>query len=172
MIKSLLYLFVGMLSINVLHAQIIQYASPIDTAKKNAADTVKKPVVVPSTLTFSLDMRTRFEARHGYKSVPTADTNAAFLINQRTRFNVDYKSKNLDVFLSLQDARVYGDQQDPEKGNLRHRVQQCPYCQQFTPFILFEGYVEPKFGDSKFSAAHRPAREVIYDNQRFVCRGK
>ena len=161
MIKSLLYLFIGMLSINVLHAQIIQYASPIDTAKKNAADTVKKPVVVPSTLTFSLDMRTRFEARHGYKSVPTADTNAAFLINQRTRFNVDYKSKNLDVFLSLQDARVWG-QQDPREGQTGTSTTVTPATT--APLYLFEAYAEPKFGD-KFSIRIGWQR-VIYDNQR------
>src|SRR6478735_11504320 len=113
--KKLFYFIVMLLLLNRAGAQIVQYPSPIDTAKKNATDSVKKPVVVPSTLTFGLDMRTRFEVRHGYKSIPTADTAAAFQINQRTRFNVDYKSKNLDVFLSLQDARVWG-QQDPREG--------------------------------------------------------
>ena len=113
--KKLFYLIIALLGFVSVNAQIVQYASPIDTAKKNAADTVKKPVVVPSTLTFGLDMRTRFEVRHGYKSIPTNDTTAAFLVNQRTRINIDYKSKNLDVFLSLQDARVWG-QQDPREG--------------------------------------------------------
>src|SRR6516225_903480 len=110
--KKLAYLIIAILGFTTTNAQIIQYASPIDTAKKNAADTVKKPAVVPSTLTFGLDMRTRFEWRAGYKSIPTEDTGSAYFLNQRTRFNIDYRSKNLDVFLSLQDARVWG-QQDP-----------------------------------------------------------
>jgi len=97
--KDLLFLIMVMLVINAVSGQIVQYASPIDTAKKNAADTVKKPVVVPSTLTFGLDMRTRFEVRHGYRSLPLQDTGAAFPFTQRTRFNVDFKSTLL--FTSL-----------------------------------------------------------------------
>src|SRR6516162_2521500 len=117
-------LFLGVLNVGSLKAQIIQYSSPIDTAKKNAADTItKKPV--PSTLTFGLDLRFRSELRHGYKSIPTADTTAAFQINQRTRFNVDYQSKNLNVFLSLQDARVWG-QQDPREGQTGMSTQVTP----------------------------------------------
>ena len=135
--------------------------SPIDTAKKNAADTVKKPAPVPSTLTFGLDMRTRFETRHGYKSIPTADTSAAFAISQRTRFNVDYKSKNLDVFLSLQDARVWG-QQDPREGETGVSTTTTPTTT--FPLYLFEAYAEPKFGD-KFSVRIGRQR-VMYDNQR------
>ncbi len=159
--KNALYLLVAVLSFNSLRAQIIQYPSPIDTAKKNAVDTVKKPVVIPSTLTFSLDMRTRAELRHGYKSIPTEDTTAAFYVSQRTRFNVDFKSKNLDVFLSLQDARVWG-QQDPREGQSGVSTQATPATT--FPVYLFEGYAEPKFGD-KFSIRIGRQR-VIYDNQR------
>ncbi len=158
--KKLFYLIIALLGFVSVNAQIVQYASPIDTAKKNAADTVKKPVVVPSTLTFGLDMRTRFEVRHGYKSIPTNDTTAAFLVNQRTRINIDYKSKNLDVFLSLQDARVWG-QQDPREGQTG--TGSATPATTF-PIYLFEGYVEPKFGD-KFSIRIGRQR-VLYDNQR------
>jgi hypothetical protein len=153
-------LFLGVLNVGSLKAQIIQYSSPIDTAKKNAADTVtKKPV--PSTLTFGLDLRFRSELRHGYKSIPTADTTAAFQINQRTRFNVDYQSKNLNVFLSLQDARVWG-QQDPREGQTGISTQVTPTTT--FPLYFFEAYAEPKFGD-KFSVRIGRQR-VMYDNQR------
>ena len=114
--KKLLTLLVIMLGITAVNAQVSPGASPLDTAKKTVADTVvKKPAAPQSTLTFGLDMRTRFEVRHGYRALPVKDTGAAFDISQRTRFNVDFKSKNLDVFLSLQDARVWG-QQDPREG--------------------------------------------------------
>lgn len=158
--KKLFYLIVALLSFTAVNAQIIQYASPIDTAKKNASDTIKKPVIVPSTLTFSLDMRTRFEDRHGYKALPTSDTSSAYDISQRTRFNVDYKSKNLDVFLSLQDARVWG-QQDPREGQsgIGPATPSTTYA-----LYMYEVYAEPKFGD-KFSV--RIGRQkVMYDNQR------
>ena len=90
--KQIFVLVISVAGFYAADAQIIQYASPVDSAKKNAADTLKKTLVIPSTLTFGLDMRTRFEWRHGYKSVPTSDTYSAFFINKRTRFNVDYKS--------------------------------------------------------------------------------
>ncbi|HEX5155485.1 MAG TPA: alginate export family protein [Parafilimonas sp.] len=159
--KKLWFLVMVMLVVNAVRAQIVQYPSPIDTAKKNAADTVKKPVVVPSTLTFALDMRTRFEMRHGYRGIPLADTPAAYAFTQRTRFNVDYKSKNLDVFLSLQDARVWG-QQDPREGQTGVSTQNTPSSTFAT--YLFEVYAEPKFGD-KFSIRIGRQR-VMYDNQR------
>src|ERR1043166_2931366 len=92
-----------------------QSPSPLDPPKSPAADTQKKPAAPQNTLTFGLDMRVRTEWRHGYKSIPPPDTTGAYQINQRTRFNVDYKSKGLDVFLSLQDAKVWG-QQDPREG--------------------------------------------------------
>lgn len=144
-----------------MQAQIVQYPSPIDTVKKNAADTAKKKVV-PSTLVFALDMRTRFEWRNGYRSLlPTGDTTSAYAFTQRTRFNVDYKSKNLDVFLSLQDARVWG-QQDPREGQTGTTTQATPTTTFAT--YLFEAYAEPKFGE-KFSLRIGRQR-VMYDNQR------
>ncbi|MEO8712940.1 MAG: alginate export family protein, partial [Parafilimonas sp.] len=158
--EKIFVLIISMLGFCVANAQIIQYASPVDTAKKNAADTIKNLVVVPGTLTFGLDMRTRFEWRHGYKSLPTSDTSSAFFINQRTRFNVDYKSKSLDVFLSFQDARVWG-QQDPREG--QSGIGTASASTTFADY-LFEAYAEPKFND-KFSIRIGRQR-IMYDNQR------
>ena len=135
--------------------------NPVDTTKKPAVDTVKKPAAPQNTLTFGLDMRTRFEVRHGYRTIPIQDTTAAFLISQRTRFNVDFKSKNLDVFLSLQDARVWGEQ-DPREGQSGTSTTAAPTST--FPIYLFEGYAEPHFGN-KFSVRIGRQR-VIYDNQR------
>ncbi|MGN6354021.1 MAG: alginate export family protein [Parafilimonas sp.] len=157
---SLLYLLILMPGINALRAQIIQYPSPIDTAIKNAADTTMKGKAIPSTLTFALDMRTRSEMRHGYKSLPTADTGAAFNISQRTRFNIDFKSKKIDVFLSLQDARVWG-QQDPRAGQSGTGTASSSTTYSV---YLFEAYAEPRFTDN-FSVRIGRQR-VMYDNQR------
>jgi hypothetical protein len=158
---SLLFLLLAVLNAGSLKAQIIQYASPIDTAKKNAVDTSVRKKVVPSTLTFGLDLRFRSELRHGYKSLPTQDTAAAFQINQRTRFNVDYQSKNLNVFLSLQDARVWG-QQDPREGQTGTSTTVTPATT--FPLYFFEAYAEPKFGDKLSLRIGR--QRVMYDNQR------
>ncbi len=86
---------------------------------------------------------------------------AAFEINQRTRLNLDYRSNNLDVFLSLQDARVWG-QQDPREGQTGTSTQVTPTTT--FPLYFFEAYAEPHFGN-KFSIRIGRQR-VIYDNQR------
>lgn len=147
-------------AVTSLHAQGLTVPSPLDTVNKSAGDTTKKPAF-KNTLTLSMDMRTRVEARHGYKSIPTADTLAAFEINQRTRLNINYKTKNLDVFLSLQDARVWG-QQDPREGQTGTGTQNVPATT--FPLYFFEAYAEPHFGD-KFSIRIGRQR-VMYDNQR------
>ncbi len=158
--RSLLF-YVSLTAATILHAQTTTVPSPLDTVIKPAVDTVVKKPDQKNTLTFALDMRTRFEARHGYKSIPTPDTAAAFEINQRTRFNVDYKSKNLDVFLSLQDARVWG-QQDPREGQTGTSTT-VTQTSAF-PLYFFEAYAEPHFGD-KFSIRIGRQR-IMYDNQR------
>lgn len=151
----------ALMNVVFIQAQTATTPSPLDTVKKQATDTVVKKPTPQNTLTFGLDMRTRFEARHGYKSIPTSDTAAAFEINQRTRFNVDYKSQKLDVFLSLQDARVWG-QQDPREGQTGTST---TVTQTSTfPLYFFEAYAEPHFGDKWSLRIGR--QRVIYDNQR------
>lgn len=160
-LKKLLYLCIATAAFNAATAQTTTTPSPLDTVKKPVDTAVVKKPAPQSTLTFGLDMRTRFEARHGYKSIPTSDTAAAFEINQRTRFNVDYKSKGLDVFLSLQDARVWG-QQDPREGQTGTST---TVTQTTTfPLYFFEAYAEPHFNDKWSLRIGR--QRIIYDNQR------
>ena len=61
-------------------------------------------------LTISGEIRPRSEYRHGYSTLADIDQDAAFFTDQKTRLNVDFKSKDVQVFLSLQDIRVWGDQ--------------------------------------------------------------
>ncbi|MBV9963961.1 MAG: alginate export family protein [Parafilimonas sp.] len=151
-----------MLNIGLLKAQTTTTPSPLDTVKKPVADTaVKKPATPQNTLTFGLDMRARSEWRHGYKSIPTPDTTGAFQINQRTRFNVDYRSKVVDVFLSLQDARVWG-QQDPREGQTGTATTATPSTT--FPIYFFEAYAEPHFNDKLSLRIGR--QRISYDNQR------
>ena len=106
-------------------------------------------------------MRVRTEWRHGYKSIPTPDTTGAYEINQRTRFNVDYKSKVVDVFLSLQDARVWG-QQDPREGQTGTAT--TSNASTVFPLYFFEAYAEPHFNDKLSLRVGR--QRISYDNQR------
>ena len=159
LIVFFLFIFIGIGSIN---AQTTNASSSSDTIKPPTADTaVKKSEELKNTLTIGLDMRVRTEWRHGYKSLPTPDTTGAFLINQRTRLNVDYKSKGLDVFLSLQDARVWG-QQDPREGQTGTATTNNPSTT--FPLYLFEAYAEPHFNDKLSLRIGR--QRISYDNQR------
>lgn len=112
-----------------------------------------------TTFTVGLDMRTRSEVRHGYKSIPTVDTPAAVSVNQRTRLNIDFKSRKFDFWASVQDTRVWG-QQDPKEG----QGTSTPTTATTYPLYMFEVYAEPHITD-KFSI--RIGRQRIeYDNQR------
>lgn len=156
------FLFFTVMNVGLVKAQTTTTPSPLDTVKKTAADTiVKKPAEPQNTLTFGLDMRVRTEWRHGYKSIPTPDTTGAYEINQRTRFNVDYKSKVVDVFLSLQDARVWG-QQDPREGQTGTAT--TNNASTVFPLYFFEAYAEPHFNDKLSLRVGR--QRISYDNQR------
>lgn len=128
-------------------------------AKIDSLKTATAPVKKENALTISVDMRTRTEFRHGYRTIPTQDTQAAFFTNQRTRLNLDYKGKRFDFYASLQDTRQWG-QQDPREG------QTTPTPTEATtyPLYLFEVYAEPHFND-KFSVRIGRQR-IVYDNQR------
>lgn len=123
-------------------------------------DSLKAPAPPkPNQLTISIDMRTRTEIRHGYRTLPTEDTAIAAFTNQRTRLNFDFKSKKLDLFASLQDTRQWG-QQDGRAG----QTVAVPTEATTYPLYMFEIYAEPHFSD-KFSARIGRQR-LIYDNQR------
>ncbi|WP_452231984.1 alginate export family protein [Lacinutrix sp. MEBiC02595] len=54
-------------------------------------------------------LRPRFEYRHGYKTLTADDAEAATFISQRTRLNFGYKSEKLQMYLALQNVRIWGD---------------------------------------------------------------
>jgi hypothetical protein len=115
-----------------------------------------------NSLNISVDMRTRAEFRHGYKGIPLKDTTPAFFVNQRTRLNFDFKTKRLDFYASIQDARVWG-QQDPREGQGTTSGTSTSPGTTF-PIYLFEAYVEPHFNDRWSVRIGR--QRIVYDNQR------
>ncbi len=60
--------------------------------------------------TLSGEVRPRFEYNHGTKGlIPNDKTDPATFTTQRTRLNASYKVDYLDLYVSLQDCRVWGD---------------------------------------------------------------
>jgi hypothetical protein len=62
-------------------------------------------------LSLSGDFRTRTEYRHGFQSLIKPNEEAAFFTSQRSRINLGYKADKYLVWMSVQDIRVWGDQQ-------------------------------------------------------------
>lgn len=62
---------------------------------------------------FSLsgELRPRAEYRHGYSTLPAPDADAAVFISQRSRLRFGYTTDDLTVGLTLQDVRVWGDEE-------------------------------------------------------------
>ena len=59
---------------------------------------------------FSMDgeIRPRMEYKHGYKNLADSAMDATVSTNQRTRLNLNYKTDNYKIGLSLQDVRTWG----------------------------------------------------------------
>lgn len=114
-----------------------------------AIDTTKAVIKQQNTLSFQAELRTRSEFRDGYRNLPFGDTIPAFFTIHRTRLTLDYRSKKLDMVLSLQESRTWG-QIDPRNPTV--------------PISFFEAYAEPKVNDK---ISFRVGRQrVMYDNQR------
>lgn len=97
----------------------------------------------------ALEFRPRTEYRNGYRRIRTADTEAAFFTDQRSRLYLNYKMKNFIFHTSIQDIRVWGEQ-DPRStdGSLQ----------------VFEAYVEPTIAKNLSIRVGR--QKIMYDNQR------
>ncbi len=65
--------------------------------------------LVHAQLKVTAELRPRFEYRHGFKQPFPEAVEAANFISQRTRFKLDFKSKDLDFYTSFQNIRVWGD---------------------------------------------------------------
>lgn len=149
-------LFVLLLLGNQLIAQTVESANA-DTSKP-----VKVEEKKTNTLNISADMRVRTEYRHGYRNLAYQDTSAAFFVQQRTRINFDYKAKKFDFYVSLQDSRIWG-QQDPRAGHgTTSGVTDVPNST--TSPYFFEAYAEPHLTDRWSIRIGR--QRVMYDNQR------
>lgn len=64
-----------------------------------------------SQFLINAEIRPRAEFRHGYKLLPEPGVLTANFISQRTRLNFKYSHSRFIVGISLQDVRVWGDEQ-------------------------------------------------------------
>ncbi|MEZ4793834.1 MAG: alginate export family protein [Gelidibacter sp.] len=60
-------------------------------------------------LSINMELKPRFEYRHGFKTLVPDSLKAATFVSQRSRLNINYKSTKLTALLSIQNVRVWGD---------------------------------------------------------------
>ncbi len=100
-------------------------------------------------LVIGIEYRPRTELRYGYRQLPSDTSNAAFFTSHRARINLSFKSNNFLIHASMQDIRVWGDENDRnEKGHAQ----------------FYEFYVEPQITDNISARIGR--QRISYDNQR------
>ena len=63
---------------------------------------------VRAQFTIDAELRPRGEVYHGYKALAAKKQETGFSISQRTRLNFGYGSKFIDLYVSLQDVRIWG----------------------------------------------------------------
>lgn len=109
-------------------------------------------LTLPLFAQFSLsgDIFIRPEFRHGYGRQPLPEEDPAAFVNQRTRIILDFTKEKITTKVSLQDARVWGQQL------MRTQVPSLD---------LHEAWVNVAFTDSFSIKAGR--QELRYDNMRF-----
>lgn len=117
--------------------------------------------ITPKSLfsqSFDIDAesRTRGYISHGIGQLPPKNVDAAVFIEQRTRFNFDYKMEKLQFYFGLEDKRLWGQEGNPSSG----------FDKNLGVYQAFINYQFAKEYSVKFG------RQVIaYDNERLFTNG-
>lgn len=105
-----------------------------------------------SELTLSGDFRTVTEFRQGYKTLIAESNDPAYVVSQRSRLILDYKSDKFDMRFSAQDVRAWGESfiLNTTKPILLHEAW-IKY--HFNPYLnLTIGRKSIKYGDNRIIA--------------------
>ncbi|MCW3161626.1 alginate export family protein [Chryseobacterium oryctis] len=104
------------------------------------------------SLKMNVDLRTRGELDNGFKTLIPKGKSAETTISSRARFGIDYYYKNLQIYLSAQDARTWGETSSTSTKNQN--------------FTLNEAWAKYQFSE-KISL--KIGRQILsYDNERLI----
>lgn len=101
--------------------------------------------------TLSGEFRPRAELRFGYATLPDSLSEVAFAVSQRTRLNAMYKHEKFWTYISLQDVRVWGDEEQIK--DIASTALHEAWAE-----IIFSENVSLKFG----------RQELIYEDHRLL----
>ena len=102
-----------------------------------------------SDVEIDVEYRPRTEWRYGYRKLPADSDRAAFFTSHRARFNVGIKQRGFSLYASVQDIRVWGDE------NTRDGEGETQF---------FEIYVEPEINE--YMSVRVGRQRISYDDER------
>ncbi len=115
-----------------------------------------------SYLTAQLQLDAEFRIRpqllHGYKKPVAKNTDPAFHIGQRTRLNLRYAKNHLKTLISIQDVRVWGDENIVNPTGVKGKKDRT--------LDIYEAWVQ--FDVGKNSTLKIGRQEMKYDDQRHI----
>ncbi len=104
------------------------------------------------SLKMNIDLRTRAELDNGARTLIPKGKSAETTVVSRARFGIDYYYKNLEVYISAQDVRTWGETSSTASKNQN--------------FILNEAWANYQFSE-RF--ALKLGRQILsYDNERLI----
>ncbi|OFX21017.1 MAG: hypothetical protein A2033_11875 [Bacteroidetes bacterium GWA2_31_9] len=100
---------------------------------------------------FNCEIRPRFEYRNGYKSLRDSLTKPAYITSQRSRVKFSFEKDNISTFISIQDARIWGEVKSKDD---------------IASTLLYEAWAEIKLKQSMAIKVGR--QELKYDDERLL----
>ncbi|MCW9709155.1 alginate export family protein [Fodinibius salsisoli] len=98
------------------------------------------------------EVRPRTELRHGYKTLPSSDDEAALFTEQRSRINLGYNKEDYDIGLTVQDVRIWGNQNQLNKSDGLFSIHEAWGQIHFSPIVSLKA----------------GRQELVYDDQRIL----
>ena len=101
------------------------------------------------------EIRPRFEIQNGYRFPPDTITTPQVLVSQRTRLNAGFTSERFNAYISIQDARIWGDE---------------VLATDVPSFGMHEAWGQYNFNKKIGLKVGR--QEIMYDNKRMITDGQ
>lgn len=106
--------------------------------------------LIAQTFDLSAELRPRYENKHGYQTLQQTDADGSNFISQRTRLNFGFKNEKLQIYVSTQNIRVWGDVSTLSSDD--------------NATALHEAWAKLKFSNKLSLKMGR--QEIIYDDHR------
>lgn len=110
------------------------------------------PPSITAQFRIDAELRPRVEYRHGYRTIFPENEDASALVSQRTRLSTKYTIKDFELFISVQNIRLWGDVSQLNKNDENG-------------VAVFQAWA--KFNFNEYLTLKLGRQEIGYDDLRF-----